>query len=63
MRYEPGGIVYEADVRHAELVVETLDLEGGNEVDTPGVNQDRGGKDKHKDLRCWRPNREATKTQ
>ena len=52
MRWESGGIVYEPDQRHAEMVVSALGLEAAGSVFTPGtraeheaVSEDLGPQD------------------
>ena len=37
--WTPRGIEYEADPRHAEIIIHELDLVGARSVSTPGVNR------------------------
>ena len=40
IRWEKGGIAYEADQRHAELVIRELGLQNAKPVSTPGTKED-----------------------
>ena len=40
--WEDSGIRYEADQRHAEILIKALGLEHAKEVDTPGVSRSEG---------------------
>lgn len=40
IRFTPGGYELEADLRHAELVIEQLGLESSKAVVTPGIDQE-----------------------
>ncbi len=40
IRWTPEGITYEADQRHAELIVQDLGLTGAKSVTTPGSKDD-----------------------
>ena len=37
--WEDSGIRYEADQRHAEILIKALGLENAKEVDTPGLSR------------------------
>ena len=39
VRLGPGGLRYEADPRHAELIIKSLGLTSGTSVSTPGVKE------------------------
>ena len=43
VRYTPNGFEFEADLRHAELVVEQLGLQDAKPVSTPGVDEALSG--------------------
>jgi len=45
VRWTPEGLTYEADQRHAEIIVEELGLQASNAVKTPGV-KDRAGEER-----------------
>ena len=38
--YSKGGLYYEADPRHAELIVQELKLQESKEVVTPGIEEE-----------------------
>ena len=42
VRWTPKGWEYEADQRHAELIVKTMGLEKGKPVSTPGEEEPAG---------------------
>ena len=48
--YEEGGITYEPDPRHAELIIKQLGLEKSNSVITPSTKDDEYVKDEDKEL-------------
>ncbi len=45
-----GGIRYEADPRHAEIIIEALDLTEAKPVSTPGSDDDSGVKGEEREL-------------
>ena len=43
LRWGSDGIEYEADQRHAEIVIRDLGLDGAKALDTPGTREDKKG--------------------
>ena len=45
LRWTPSGIIYEADPRHAEMIISALGLQDSKPVGTPGVKPSGQGED------------------
>ena len=57
MTWGSSGIVYEADQRHAEVIVGRLGLKDKRSVITPGVKAENQKDEEGDDFNCYEDNR------